>query len=93
MEKLGISLNGQWSLNKSEIDKKQYKFRHVKSSDSYSHYNIEHRSEGQVGHGSIDHKTGKANVVLPQPRFDHHKDFLETAMKGTHAARNASTDN
>ena len=93
MEKLGHLPNGQWSLQKSEIDKKGYKFRHVKTSDNYSHYNIEHKAEGQVGHASLDHKTSKVNVVLPQPRFDHHQDHLEGAVKAFHIARNANTDN
>lgn len=93
MEKLEHLPNGQWSLKKSEIDKRGYKFRHVKSSDNYSHYNIEHKTEGQVGHASIDHKTGKSNVVLPQPRFDHHEDHLKSAIKAFHVARSTKTDN
>lgn len=93
MEKLGSLPNGQWTLKKSAIDKSGYKFRHVKSSDNYSHYNIEHKTEGQVGHASVDHKTGKANVVLPQPRFDHHEDHLGSSVKAFHVARNTSTDN
>ncbi len=92
MEKLGYLPNGQWSLKKSEIDKSGYKFRHTKTSDSYSHYNIEHKTEGQVGHASLDRKSGDINVVLPQPRFDHHEGHLKSAIKAFHIARTTSTD-
>ena len=93
MEKLIKHVNGQWTLKKSEIDKSGYKFRHTKTSDNYSHYNIEHKTEGQVGHASVDHKTGKINVVLPHPRFDHHEDHLHSSVKAFHIARSTSTDN
>lgn len=79
------------SLKKSDINKNAYKIRHVKSSDNYSHYNITHRTEGQVGHGSVDHKTGEANIVLPNARFDHHEDHIKSVMKYTHAARSSKT--
>lgn len=93
MEKLIKHSNGQWTLKKNEIDKRGYKFRHVKTSDNYSHYNIEHKTEGQVGHASLDRKTNKVNVTLPQPRFDHHEDHLQSAVKTFHIARNTNTGN
>ena len=74
------------------IDKSKYKFKHAKTDDSHSHYDVHH--EGRlVGQMAVDKKSGAPAHGYLQPAFHPHMDHVGSAVKAFHIARNAKTDN
>jgi hypothetical protein len=74
------------------IDKTKFKYKHAKTDDTHSHYDV-HHDGNLVGQISIDKKTKSPSGGYVQPAFHHLLDHIGSSVKAFHTARNTNTDN
>jgi len=90
-ESLKIAKSGQWSLEKADIDRTAYKFKHAATAGGHSGYHVLHNGE-HIGTMSVDHKNNSVHGNV-DPSHEGHRDFITHRVKAFHVARNTNTDN